>query len=614
MNGQHLRAFVWLRWRLLVNQWSRGGTLNTVLMIALCIAAVVTVIPLLIGSFWLGLFMIPRAQPVHLMVAWDVLVLGFLFFWSIGLLAELQRSESLSLSKFLHLPVSAGGAFLLNYLSSLPALSLLLFGPVMLGFGLALVYVKGPLMLPVLPSLAAFFLMITALTYQFQGWLAILMANPRRRRTVIVTATALFILIAQLPSLIDFLAPWKTRGQAESARALAEELKKLEAAANSPGVDPAEFLRLREESIARFKQNARARANRETLQYVERTGRVVNLVLPIGWLPLGVLTAAEGSIAPSLLGFLGMGMIGAASLWRSYRATVGQYQGQSAGRKRPAAAERPRPEKDKPAGLMLEARLPGLSEPVSAVALANLRALARAPEAKMMLLTPIIAGPIFGSMLWRQRQTLPEAARPWVAAGGMVFVLLGMAQMMGNLFGLDRDGFRVFVLSAVPRRDILMGKNLAFAPVALCLAGIVLAIVQAICPMRLDHVLASIPQAVSMFLLFCLCMNLMSIYAPMHIAAGSLKPSNPKATTVILQLAVTLVLIPLTQAVTLLPLGAELMLSFVGIARTIPVCLLLSFVECALILLVYRIFLNLQARDLRAREQRILEIVTSRAP
>ena len=45
---------------------------------------------------------------------------------------------------------------------------------------------KGILLLPVLPALAAFLLMVTALTYQFQGWLASLMSNPRRRRTVIV--------------------------------------------------------------------------------------------------------------------------------------------------------------------------------------------------------------------------------------------------------------------------------------------------------------------------------------------------------------------------------------------------------------------------------------------
>ena len=125
-------------------------------------------------------------------------------------MAELQRSDPLSLSKFMHLPVSVGGAFLINYLSSLVRLSLIIFVPIMSGFCLALVYTKGIVMLPVLAALAAFMLMITALTYQVQGWLALLMNNPRRRRTVIVVSTALLILFAQLPNLVN-LVSWKVR-------------------------------------------------------------------------------------------------------------------------------------------------------------------------------------------------------------------------------------------------------------------------------------------------------------------------------------------------------------------------------------------------------------------
>ena len=61
----------------------------------------------------------------------------------------------------------------------------------------------------------------------------------------------------------------------------------------------------------------------------ERTARLVNLVVPVGWLPLGVMSAAEGRVVPSLLGLLGMTLIGTASLWKAYRSTIGQYQGQS---------------------------------------------------------------------------------------------------------------------------------------------------------------------------------------------------------------------------------------------------------------------------------------------
>ena len=71
MNWQHLQAFVWLRWRLLVNQWRRAGAFNAVLMMIVSVGALVTAIPLFIGCFMLGLYAIPKAAPAQLMYAWD---------------------------------------------------------------------------------------------------------------------------------------------------------------------------------------------------------------------------------------------------------------------------------------------------------------------------------------------------------------------------------------------------------------------------------------------------------------------------------------------------------------------------------------------------------------
>jgi hypothetical protein len=120
------------------------------------------------------------------MYVWDGIVLVFLMFWMIGLLTELQRTEVLSLQKLLHLPVSLAGTFVINYLGSLVSVSLVVFFPAMIGLCIALVAAKGPAMLLVFPLLASFLLLVTAITYQFQGWLAALMVNPRRRRTIIV--------------------------------------------------------------------------------------------------------------------------------------------------------------------------------------------------------------------------------------------------------------------------------------------------------------------------------------------------------------------------------------------------------------------------------------------
>lgn len=616
MNWEHFKAFVWLRWRLLYNQARRAGAVNAVLTVIVVSAAILTAIPLFIGSLMLGLFAIPKAQPAHLMYAWDAVVAAFLFFWLIGLITELQRTDALSLSKFLHLPVSANGAFLINYLSSLLRLSLIIFLPVMLGFSVALVAVKGIAMLPVFLLVAAFLLMVTGLTYQFQGWLASLMSNPRRRRTVIMLATVTFVLIAQLPNLINFVGPWgPVRGaerRAANAAAVVEELNKVNRDLQSGAIDANEAAR---RSNAIVERQALARqTDRGSLEQVERTASFVNMVLPIGWLPLSVMAAAEGNFVPPILGLLGMISIGATSLYRAYRTTVGMYQGKQTSRKgRPAPAVSSSAEKRKSARNLVEANLPLVSEPVAAVALAGLRSLLRAPEAKMMLISPVLMSVIFGSMLWRSRSSLSDSIRPLVAIGGMVFVLFGVVQLMANQFGFDRDGFRVFVLSAARRRDILLGKNLSFAPLVLGLAAILLGTLQAVCPLRWDLFLAMIPQYISMYLLFCLLMNFLSIYAPAHVAAGSLRPASPKLLTVLLHMVTFMIFFPLTQALTLAPLGTEVVLRLLGHGAGIPVCFLLSLLECALIAAAYYFCTDGLGSLLQSREQKILETVTAKA-
>jgi hypothetical protein len=615
VNWQHVRAFLWLRWRLTANHWRRGGAINGLLMMIVAVCAVALVVPLFVACFVGGLFLLPDARPVDLLYLWDGLVVVFLFFWGIGLMTELQRTESLSLSKFLHLPVSVASAFAINYVSSLLRLSLILFVPAMLAVALALVFTKGWLLLAVLPLLVAFLLMITAVTYQFQGWLAALMTNPRRRRNVVVAATALFVLVFQLPNLLNFMSPWQQR--ANQSQALSDELQKLQGEFQSGQFDAQEHVRRQNELMEQHKA-ASEEAARISSRRLAKTAAIVNLVLPLGWLPLGVMHVAEGKFVPALLGMLGMTLIGAASLWRSYVTTVRIYQGGfTRGRKIPAAKVAnlvPLTKLAKPRANLLEARIPWLSEQISAVMLASLRSLLRAPEAKMMLLTPIMMAAIFGFMALQRFSDVPAIGRPWVAFGAMVLVLFGLLQLMANQFGFDRDGFRVFVLCAAPRRDILLGKNLSFLPAALALAAALLACVQVACPLRLDQLLAMPLLFLSMFLPFCVLANLLSIIAPMPIAAGSLKPASPKLAAVFLQLALFSTLFPLAVAPAIVPLGAESVLEGFGWTDGAPICLLLALGETAVIVLLYGLVLRWQGKLLQTREQKILETITGRSP
>jgi ABC-2 type transport system permease protein len=613
VNWEHLKAFVWLRWRLAANGWQRGGKLNAALMLILAVALIVLAVPLFFASLAVGLFAFADATPTHLLYAWDGMTAGFLVFWTAGLMAELQRTDVLSPAKLLHLPLSAGGVFVINFVSSLATASLIFFAAIMFGFGLGVAFAQGYRLLVAWPLTLALFLMVAALTCQFQGWLATLSANPRRRRTMVVAITMIFVLIFQLPNLLTHYGPWDLHQQSGALEKLMQDMQELRDELTAGHLQPDDFKRRQQKLNEDFEAITRQKSVPGSAS-LQQNARLLNLVLPVGWPALGVATAAEGNLLPALFGFFGLTLITGVSLHRAYRTTLRLYQGDLNSRAPRRAAAAPVSVAGNPGRRPLLAwRIPGASEPVSAIALCGLRSLTRAPEAKMMLLTPVFFGAIFGSSIMRVPADAASVMRPLAAIGAISLALFGMLQLMANQFGFDRDGFRVFVLSAASRRDILLGKNLSFAPLALLMTVIPLTVVEVMRPLRIEHLLSMAPQFVSMYLMFCLMTNLISILAPMPIAVGSLKPANPKFLTVLLQMVLFLVLFPLAQLPTMLPLGIERGLEWQGVGVGLPICLVLSTAECLLIVVVYRLALNWQGRLLSDHEQQILETVTGRA-
>jgi hypothetical protein len=613
--AQHLTAFLWLRWRLFVSQMRKGGAVSAVALGLVVGVVLLGAAVLFVGCFLLGLLLPKGLSPTVVLLIWDGLVVTFLLFWTGGLLAELQRSEALALGKFLHLPVSLVGAFLINYVSgALLSVSLALFGPAMLGLTLGLAIGRGPAMLLLLPALAAFLLMVTAVTYQFQSWLAALMTNKRRRRSIIVLATLAFVVLCQSPQLLQLIRPAaRQREQQEHLRRLREQQAELQRAYQANQITLDEYRR-RDAEIVNA-ENARAKEeNERTWEQVQWTARLVNTALPPGWLPLAALGLAEGSPVAPLLGTLGMALLGAASLWRSYRTTVRLYTGHYTGgkaRAAPAPAAKPAARPTPGAAHLLERELPGVSGQAAAVALAGFRSLLRAPEVKMQLLTPLILVLIFGGILFAQQLEPPREVRPLMAYGALAAALFSLSQLVGNQFGFDRGGFRVFVLGPAPRREILLGKNLALAPFAFVLGLTSAAIVEAVYPMPVATFLACLPQFVSMYLVFCLLANCLSVLAPLRVQPGTMKVVNYKAAHFLWHMGF-LCLMPLALAPTLLPLGVEALLEALGWGTGGAVYLVLSLAVCVGVIYLYRAALTAQGALLQAREQKVLEVVTTR--
>jgi hypothetical protein len=599
MSPSHLRTILWLRWRLLRNQLARGGSVNATLLFGL--AGILTLgslvaffVALFGGMVWLRT---PSAQVV--MVVWDVLVVSFLFFWLIGLLAELQRSEPLSLEKLMHLPVSLGAAFFTNYLSSLASLTLLFFLPAMIGTAIALLITRGAALLLLFPLIAAFVFMVTALTYQFQGWLAALMSTPRKRRTVVALVTVALVVIFQLPNLVNVLVSRRPAAATGEAQRDAERAR-LDQAHARRELDDAMYVRRWKMIDVQYQARVDARmaeSSRRAWSLVSS----LNVALPIGWLPYGARACVNGRLGPALLGCLGLFFIGAASLRGSYRAAVRLHSGHLTSRPR-----RAEPRLEASGGerrILLERRLPWVPEQAVAIALASFRSLLRAPEAKVLLMSPILMM-VGMTMFLRTGSRLGPAARPFLALGIAGTLMFGILHLVVNQFGIDRTGFRALVLSPSRRRDILLGKNLAVAPLALGIAVIAVIAFGLLTGMRTEHFLATFPAMASLFLLVCMLGNLSSILAPVTLAAGSLKPASPSAATTLVQLGLLLVL-PLLYGVALLPLFLEHSLPSAGA----PIYLIGACLELAGIILAYRAAIRWQGRLLERREQHILAVV-----
>ena len=113
------------------------------------------------------------------------------------------------------------------------------------------------------------------------------------------------MLLAQLPNLVNLFSPWGAQRQANRSNALVSEMKKLDRAAKSGEFDANEHVRRQNELIEKQKLVAREEDNASAQQWAEMV-RLGNMVLPVGWLPLGVMAGAEGRVLPSILGLLGM--------------------------------------------------------------------------------------------------------------------------------------------------------------------------------------------------------------------------------------------------------------------------------------------------------------------
>jgi hypothetical protein len=585
MNWAQLRTILWLRWHLTRNQWRRGGTLAEILSLLLIAGAVVLAVGGFAGGFWAGQSVLAHQPPSVLLLIWDAVTVGFLFFWTIGLLTELQRAESIDLQRLMHLPVLLGQVFVINYLVSHVTLSLLVALPVMLGLALGLTLSRGPALLLLFPLVLSLIFMVTAWTYCLRGWLAALMVNQRRRRTIVVLLTMAFVLMGQIPNLYFNLI--RSTGRPKTTRSVRSQPEHARPESDGPTDLRASVVKL----------------------------AAVHKFIPLLWLPNGAWGLAEGRLLPALLGTLGGLALGGLGLRRAYRSTIRFYHGETntkAVAAAGAAAAAPAlATKRNRRSRFLETRWPVVPEPATALALATMRSMMRAPEVKMALGMPILMTLVFGAIFFaRAHEKTPEPVKPFVATGAATFVLFFLFQLFANQFGYDRHGFRSLVLSPVERKHVLLGKNLALGPVGLGLGGLFLFGAGVWLAIPVLAVAAAFFQLLALTLIVSAAGNLVSILAPYRVQPGSMKATKLPAKTLLMTF-LCMVLFPLLVAPAFVPPLAQLLWQLAGGPAFLPLNLLLSIALATLVAVAYWHSLAPLGRLLHRREIEILGVVTT---
>jgi len=581
VNWSQLKTILWLRWRLTRNQWTRSQGLAAVLAAIIAAGALVLGGTCFVGGLLAGIFGLAQAKPVVVWGVWLGVTLAFLLFWLIGLLQELQRSESIDLQRLMHLPVGLGQMFVINYLASHLAFSILVAVPAMMGLALGLAISRGPAMLLLAPLALGMVSMITAWTYCLRGWLAGLMSNPRRRRSVIMAIVLVFILLGQAPNIYFnvFRPPHPPATSATSTPAQPRR--------NTPTTS--------------------GQAKLDQLRSFQK-------FIPPLWLPLGAQGLAEGHALPAMLGALGCFAIGALGLRRAYLSTLRLYRGESGGRTKaptqPAPSPTPAPALATARTRFLELRLPGVPEQAAALALTTFRSWLRAPEVKMAwvasIFVPLIVG---GSILFRANLKLPDAAKPFFATGAVVFSVFMLVQFYANQFGFDRDGFRALILSPADRRHILLGKNLACLPVGGGFGLLLLLLISLRLHLSPLVFAAAVFQLAAVLLLAGLGGNLLSILVPYRIQQGTMKPTKMPGLAMLVMMLCHM-LFPLAIVPVFVPPLVGLLWQAAGWSNTVPVNLILSVTLAALVSVGYWQALGPLGRLLRRRETRILAVVT----
>jgi ABC-2 type transport system permease protein len=577
MHWAQFKAILWLRWRLTRNQMRKNGG------IAVAITMIATVFVFLfsigagIGGVALGVFagkFGERITSAGVLIGADVFTLAFVFFWLMGVVAEVQRSEAIDLQKLLHLPLTLGWLFGVNYIVSLISLGVVVFVPLVTGLTVGLCIGRGLKMILLFPLGMSFMFLVTAWTYCLRGWLVSLMVNPRKRRNIMVGVTLAAVLLGQLPNLYFNVI---MRGR----------INRHPPVQNAPS----------------------APANVPGSVGIPETWREAHGVVPVLWLPLGAESLWDGHVLPVLLCIAGSGALGCLGLSRAYRATLNFYRGYERGRAIKAVVVNTTPLASRRL-LLVEKSIPGLTGEESGLTLAFIRSHLRAAEVRgALLINACVLIVAMFAIFMNGGKALGHTPGQFLISGAVWLTFLGAQQVGYNQFGFDRDGFRALVLSGSKRSTVILAKTISLGVFLFALGTALIIAVGILFRASPLSVVAGVVQLVTVNMVFGVIGAFLSIIAPYRIPSGSLRPAKPSGKTFLIVFLSQLLLPVLILPVAAVDLASFGLSKWLGWSMEYP-CVLGSVLAAVLIGFLFKLCLEPLGRLLERREKQILLEVT----
>lgn len=659
--------FVWLRYRIRHNQVTHSSKIAQAFAVLGMFFVVMSTISVWGCGLLAGVF-VPRLIGLdNNYLLWDLAALVALLSWTIHVLNEAQRGDPISLDRILHLPVSPGQAFVVNYFSSLGSTVFLMAAGGFLGLVIGSLFSVGPKAILFFFPMFAFLFAMTAITYWLQGWIAGLMANPRKRQTIIVMIPIAIILITQVPVQLIQWSSQSTRlesnppvnpkdaspaNEAKSESTPEETTVKDSSESQTPAVKsdsdasaseadavtpPEDTTGVEGNSLvtptdadvtsadaedasidAKNASEIRAKKKQERreamFERLKSIASIANIAFPPLW-PAGAIQSwSTGSIWNPVPMFfsLVMFLIGVQALRLSHRASLRYWRGEEDKKKIASPKTKAKAVRVQKESRLCEISLPWISEETSAVVGMTWATMKRAPEIKMFMLLPMIL-PLILLMVFRERMsTSNDYLKLTIICGFSTFFLLVASGVAGNMFAYDRSGFRVFVLSGMDRTRILLGRNLAFAPLlgllsTLCIVGFAI-----LYGVSLRSTCLAMLTTLTMLPPYFLVMNLMAILTPFPLAVGSIQPKHFDFTTVVINVWLSMIL-PFILMVSMIPIGVYFLTnSFLPSMAWIPWEVFVGIGMSAASFGVYRLILPWQGQLLAKREKEMLRIVTSK--